>query len=83
MSEPAKPRVNISAQERRLEIDAELYEALLNEQDISNQTKREFLTSLWTVITAFVELGYGVHPVDQCEADRAESQPATFMHAAE
>lgn len=51
-----------------LTIDWRKYEKLLKESDLSDEEKQEFLRTLWNVIVAFVDLGFGVHPVQQaCE----------------
>ncbi len=48
---------------KQLEVDVERYQSLLDSSEISKEHKAEFLKALWTVIVAFVDLGYGVHPV--------------------
>ncbi len=51
-----------------LTIDWRKYEKLLEESDLSDEEKQEFLRTLWNIIVAFVDLGFGVHPVQQaCE----------------
>lgn len=46
-----------------LEIGIERYQTLLEEPGLSAQQREEFLAALWSVITAFIDLGYRVHPV--------------------
>lgn len=48
-----------------VEIDVERYQAYLDDTDLSPEHRREMLEALWTIITAFVELGFGVHPTQQ------------------
>lgn len=48
-----------------LRIDVEKYEHLLDDSDLSETQKREVLEALWAIIVAFVDLGFGVHPVQQ------------------
>ncbi|MCR8723074.1 hypothetical protein [Frigidibacter sp. ROC022] len=50
---------------KKLEIDVERYQSYLDNCDISDEQKAEFLKALWTVIVAFVDIGYGVHPVQK------------------
>ena len=33
--------------------------------------KREFLEALWSIIVAFVDLGFGIHPVQQAMESRS------------
>jgi len=44
-------------------VDYEKYAPLLDDPDLSEDQKREFLQALWNIITNFVDLGFGVHPV--------------------
>lgn len=47
----------------RLEIDYDLYAEMLKDSDMTDAQKREFLGALWQVIINFVDLGFGVHPL--------------------
>ncbi|MBL1438169.1 MAG: hypothetical protein COB08_018450 [Rhodobacteraceae bacterium] len=48
-----------------LTIDWELYGKYLDESDLSDTEKREFLETLWSIVVSFVDLGFGVHPLQQ------------------
>ena len=48
---------------KRLEIDLESYQTYIDDNDFSDEQKSDFVNALWTVIVAFVDLGYGLHPV--------------------
>lgn len=51
-----------------LSIDWARYEKMLEGSDLSEVQKREFLQALWNIIVAFVDLGFGIHPLQQvCE----------------
>lgn len=51
-----------------LTINWRKYEKLLEESDLPDEEKQEFLRTLWNIIVAFVDLGFGVHPSQQaCE----------------
>ena len=54
---------------KRLEIDVERYQAYLDENGLSDEQRSEFVTALWTIMVAFVDLGYGVHPTQSGPAD--------------
>lgn len=43
-----------------LSIDWELYAEYLNESDLSEEEKREFIQTLWYIVVSFVDLGFGV-----------------------
>lgn len=49
----------------RLEIDIDKYQAYLDGSDLTPAQKEDFLRALWSVVVAFVDLGFGVHPVQQ------------------
>ena len=51
-----------------LEIDYALYERLLAESDWSDEQKREFIETLWSIVVQFVDLGFGIHPLQQVGA---------------
>lgn len=48
-----------------IEVDYERYAHFLDDSDLSEDQKREFLQALWTIIVNFVDLGFGVHPLQQ------------------
>lgn len=48
-----------------VEVDVERYQDLLDSADLSAEQKAEFLRALWSIIIAFIDLGYGVHPAQQ------------------
>lgn len=48
-----------------LSIDYSLYEKHLENTDLSDEQKREFLDTLWHIVVAFVDMGFEVHPVQQ------------------
>ncbi len=48
---------------KTLTIDYALYEQYLDDSDLTVDQKREFLDTLWNIIVNFVDLGFGVHPL--------------------
>lgn len=46
-----------------LTIDWELYGKYLDESDLSDADKQAFIETLWSIVVSFVDLGFGVHPV--------------------
>ena len=68
--EPALPGIYNTSQESHapsIAIDYALYEAYLADSDWSDEEKQAFLDALWQIIVAFVDLGFGVHPLLQAE----------------
>ncbi len=52
-----------SANALTLTIDYAHYQKDLDDADLSDAEKQQFLEALWSIIVAFVDLGFGVHPV--------------------
>lgn len=57
-----------------LTIDWEFYGKLLDGSGLSEPEKRELLEALWSIVVSFVDLGFGVHPVQQVTGDNCENQ---------
>ena len=43
-----------------LTIDWDLYEAMLEECECSDDQKRELIETLWSIVLTFVDLGFGI-----------------------
>ena len=54
---------------RQLEVDIEKYQLLLDDPSLDAEQRADFLAALWSVIVAFIDLGYRVHPVQQAVDD--------------
>lgn len=52
---------------RSLSIDFERYERFLAQSDLTADQKREFIETLWSIIVGFVDLGFGIHPLQQLD----------------
>lgn len=63
-------------QKLSVEIDTSKYEALLANADISDNDKRELIEALWSIVSSFVKLGFGVHPVQLAMRERDCGQDA-------
>ena len=50
-----------------VEIDYARYEELLDDPDLTDEQRREFLAALWHILSEFVALGFGVHPLQQAQ----------------
>lgn len=59
--------------EKMLTVDVEKYQHFLDDADLSEAQKEEVLRALWSIICNFVELGYGVHPLQQAGNASPES----------
>ena len=57
-----------------LTIDWELYGKYLDESDLSDAEKRKFLETIWAMVVSAIDLGFGVHPVQQAAGNICEQQ---------
>lgn len=69
--------LTVHAAAHRAEFDVERYSALLEGSDLTEAQKGQFLEALWSVIVAFVDLGFGVHP-SQVVGERGEYDEEIF-----
>lgn len=53
-------------------IDVEKYKSLIDDPTLSDAEKESFLQALWSIIVAFVDLGFGVHPLQEVCAQENE-----------
>lgn len=72
-----------AAPSRRVEIDVDRYTAYLEDAGMSEEDKRVFVETLWSILVQFVDLGFDLHPmmkddpapagpVDKRSGDRAK-----------
>lgn len=55
-------------------VDIEKYQALIDDPALTQEQKEEFLQALWSIVVTFVELGFGVHPLQEvCGQDSGGS----------
>ncbi|MEM6678423.1 MAG: hypothetical protein AAF675_11190 [Pseudomonadota bacterium] len=48
-----------------VKIDWDHCESLLDGSEMSEDEKKEFIESLWSIVLSFVDLGFGLHPAQQ------------------
>jgi len=51
--------------QRILTVDVEKYEQYLHGSNLNGDQKEEFLQAIWVFVSTFVELGFGVHPLQE------------------
>lgn len=65
MNDGREPPINTRPASKSLEVDFALYEHWLEDDDLTEDEKRDFLEALWSIIVSFVDLGWGVHPASE------------------
>ncbi|MCV6577165.1 MAG: hypothetical protein OIF58_15685 [Cohaesibacter sp.] len=58
-----------------LNIDLGAYGEFLEDSDLSDEQKLEFIQTLWSLVVNFVDLGLGCHPLQQACEQIAEKPP--------
>lgn len=65
MTENAPPEFNPETAPPSLTIDWDAYLPFFEDEDISEADKHELIEALWSIVINFVDLGFGVHPIQQ------------------
>lgn len=67
---------------RALELDVEMYDALLDSPELSADQRREFIETLWSIMVAFVDLGFDIRPASEScgQLVEAETPPPLPEH---
>ena len=55
-------------------VDYEKYAHFLDDADLSDEEKQEFVQTIWSIIVEFVSLGFGVHPLQQAQNHRENNE---------
>ena len=66
-----------------LSIDTTKYQNYLDGANLTPEQKDEFLRSMWSIVVTFVELGYGVHPLQEACGQVHESAGESPTQAAD
>ena len=48
-----------------LTLDLKLYEGYLEDCDLTEDQKHEFIETLWNIVVSFVDMGFELHPLQQ------------------
>jgi len=56
-----------------LEFNPEEFAHFIEDFDLSDAEKREYLDMIWSIIVSFVDLGFGIHPVQQACGKRTDN----------
>ncbi len=71
IAEPIKDSVQFPA----LAIDWDLFGSYLDDSDLDDNQKREFIEIIWYIVVTFVDLGFGIEPVQQAILEGQKEQP--------
>lgn len=54
--------------------DYERYAYLLNDTGLSDEDKQDILSALWAIITEFVQMGFGIHPIQEAYSENQKER---------
>jgi len=81
-SEDRKAQAGASAPQPRLEFNAQDYVAYVDDMDLTQEEAETLLRALWDIMMAFVDMGFGIHPVQEKAGDKnAETLKNTGLSA--
>lgn len=63
-----------AAPQKTLKVDARKYQAWLDDPDLSDEQKGQIIEALWKIILCFVDLGFGVSPLQDACGQLSESE---------
>jgi len=67
-----------------LQLDVAYYQDLFDDPNLTEAEREQFITALWQIIVAFVELGFEVHPTQQvCGKGRTKQDRTSVFEADE
>lgn len=50
---------------KSLTLDVDYYQSFLDDADIPEDKRRELIETLWQIVVNFIDLGFGIHPLQQ------------------
>ncbi len=59
-------------------VDVDEFEPLLKNPDLTEEQKRELLQALWNIVVAFIDFGFGVHPIQHVFNDSGKLDKTEF-----
>lgn len=48
-----------------LTLDVDYYQSFLDDTELPEHKKQELIEALWSIVIGFVDLGFGIHPLQQ------------------
>lgn len=60
---------------KTLKLDIDYYQSLLDDVDISDEQKREFIETMWMIMVQFVDMGFGIEATQLALNSKLSSLP--------
>lgn len=55
-------------------IDVDYYQRAIDDPDVSEERKRELIQIIGNIVMCFIDLGFGVHPVQLAQQEKRQEQ---------
>jgi hypothetical protein len=72
-----RPNADFDTAQKAIGFDASKYAHLLDDDNLSEAERQELLQALWNIISQFVQLGFGVHPLQQAQQNSDNCEQVT------
>lgn len=59
-------------QKLALQFDAQEFAHFLDESDLTHDQKLEYIQTIWSIVLQFIDMGFGIHPLQQACGQFAE-----------
>lgn len=70
------PDTNLKKSSRpTLSVDVDYFQTYLDDADIPDSKKRELVETVWNISVSFVDLGFGLNPVQQATQEKPKHAP--------
>lgn len=66
---PSKPNA-VQPTKHSLSVDVDYFQSVIDDPSVSESQKREYIENLWSIVVSFVDLGFGVHPLQQARNEK-------------
>ena len=57
---------------RKLTIDVDYHQSIIDDPEVSEARKRELIEIIGAIVLSFIDIGFGVHPVQLARAEKEE-----------
>lgn len=65
MTDPKPPTHERGPPNLAIQFDAQEFAHFLDESDLTHEQKLEYIRTVWSIVLQFIDLGFGIHPLQQ------------------
>lgn len=64
-------------------IDVDYYQSVIDDPEVSEARKRELIEIIGNIVMSFIDLGFGIHPVQLAQNEKSRTQQREKEHRSE